>query len=46
MNPDVALVFQHLADMEYHTAPEIAEGLKEYPQCDAILGLFQPNSIR
>lgn len=45
MNPDVAPGIPpfSVADMEYHTAPEIVEGLKEYIN-DAILGYSVPTN--
>ena len=45
VNPDVAPGIPpfSVADMEYHTAPEIVEGLKEYIN-DAILGYSMPTN--
>lgn len=45
VNPDVAPGIPpfSVADMEYHTAPEIVEGLKEYIN-DAILGYSVPTN--
>ena len=45
VNPDVAPGIPpfSVADMEYHTAPEIVEGLKEYLN-DAILGYSVPTN--
>ncbi|MBF0929924.1 MAG: pyridoxal phosphate-dependent aminotransferase, partial [Atopobium sp.] len=45
VNPDVAPGIPpfSVADMEYHTAPEIGEGLKEYIN-DAILGYSVPTN--